>query len=273
MRKKFYFLAFIIELGNILKLSLITVAYNAAETIGETLDSVASQTYRDFEHIVADGGSTDDTLKIVEERGKTVSKIISEPDEGVYDAMNKGIRAASGEVVGFLHANDLFARENVLADVARAFDVYNPDAVYGEMIYFRSSAPDDIMRYWFSYPYRKGLLKTGWFPPTPTIYLKREVYEKLGGFDLQYSISADFDLVLRAFEKYGASSYFLPKVLVKMRYGGVSNKDLSHIADGVSQMYNSMKNNDMGVSPLFILRTYLFRFKQLYKNRGDISKR
>jgi len=212
-----------------MKISVITVSYNSAETIGHTLRSVREQTYVDIEHIVVDGGSTDNTLAVVAAEGQHVAKLVSEKDKGIYDAMNKGIALASGEVVCFINADDFYASTSVLRDVAAAFENAGVDSCYGDLCYVNQTDPTRVVRYWRSKDFVPGSFEAGWCPPHPTFFVRRSVYERLGGFDLNFKIAADFELMARYLEAARITSYYIPEVLVKMRLGGTTNKSLSNI--------------------------------------------
>jgi len=212
-----------------MKISVITVCYNSAETIGHTLRSVREQTYGDIEHIVVDGGSRDNTLEVVAAEGQHVAKLVSEKDKGIYDAMNKGIALASGEVVGFINADDFYASTSVLTDVAAAFGKSGADSCYGDLCYVSQSDPMRVVRYWRSKDFVPGSFEAGWCPPHPTFFVRRSVYERLGGFDLSFKIAADFELMARYLEAARITSCYIPEVLVKMRLGGTTNRSLSNI--------------------------------------------
>ena len=212
-----------------MKISVITVSYNSAETIGHTLRSVREQTYVDIEHIVVDGGSTDNTLAVVAAEGQHVAKLVSEKDKGIYDAMNKGIALASGEVVCFINADDFYASTSVLRDVAAAFENAGVDSCYGDLCYVNQTDPTRVVRYWRSKDFVPGSFEAGWCPPHPTFFVRRSVYERLGGFDLSFKIAADFELMARYLEAARITSCYIPEVLVKMRLGGTTNRSLSNI--------------------------------------------
>ncbi|CAB3880994.1 PGL/p-HBAD biosynthesis glycosyltransferase [Achromobacter dolens] len=164
-----------------MKISIITVVFNGATTIGDTLDSVNDQTYPDVEHVVIDGGSRDNTLDIVKARGRRVGKLVSERDRGIYDAMNKGLKFATGDVIGFLNADDFYVDPAVLEDVAKVFADERVQACYGDLLYVSQEQQDKIVRYWKSSDFVSGAFGRGWVPPHPTFFVRREVYEKLGG--------------------------------------------------------------------------------------------
>jgi glycosyltransferase involved in cell wall biosynthesis len=212
-----------------MKISIITVCYNSEKTIDDTLLSVRAQTYGDIEHIIVDGGSTDRTLAVVAAVGAHVTKVVSEPDKGIYDAMNKGIALATGEVIGFINADDFYPTPEVLALVAAAFDDGGADCCYGDLCYVQQNDVSKTVRYWRSAPFLTGLFGRGWCPPHPTFFVRREVYARLGSFDLNFKIGADIELMARFLEVERISNHYIPSVLVHMRMGGTTNRSLSNI--------------------------------------------
>ena len=229
-----------------MKISIVTAVYNNRGTIAAALDSVLSQTGADVELIVIDGGSTDGTLEVLNAYADRLAVLVSEPDKGIYDALNKGIRRASGEAVGFLHSDDLFADSSVLKRVAQAF--YDPkvDAVYGDLLYVRKDNPDEVVRYWQAGAFSRIRLGWGWMPPHPTFYVRRAIYEGLGLFDTQYRIAADYDCMLRFLGRGGLRVGYIPEVLVKMRLGGASNRSLKNVLRKSLEDYRALKNNQVG---------------------------
>jgi len=212
-----------------MKISIITVCYNSEKTIEDTLRSVRQQNHENIEHIIIDGGSTDRTLAVVATAGAHVAKIVSEPDNGIYDAMNKGIALATGDVVGFINADDFYPGPTVLALVASAFESSGADCCYGDLCYVKQEDVSKTVRYWRSAPFTLGLFGRGWCPPHPTFFVRREVYTRLGGFDLSFKIAADFELMARYLEAAHITSRYIPQVLVKMRLGGTTNRSLINI--------------------------------------------
>ena len=212
-----------------MKISIITVCYNSGKTIGNTLLSVGKQNYGNIEHIIVDGLSTDCTLAVVAAEGAHIKKVVSEKDKGIYDAMNKGIALATGDVIGFINADDFYPSPDVLAVVASAFESSGADCCYGDLCYVQQDDVSKIVRYWRSAPFATGMFGRGWCPPHPTFFARREVYARLGGFDLSFKIAADFELMARYLEAAHISSQYIPKVLVKMRLGGTTNRSLSNI--------------------------------------------
>lgn len=205
-----------------MRVSIITVAFNASSTIADTLDSVAAQTHPDIEHIVVDGASTDGTVAIIERHGKHVAQMISEPDKGIYDAMNKGLRLATGDIIGFLNADDVYADTCVLERVSAIMEKENLDALFGDAEFVSSAQPDRPLRRYRSERFCPDRIAWGWMPAHPTLFLRRQVYERFGLFRTDYRIAGDFELVARMF--YGGTLRYrhVPEVLVRMRTGGIS---------------------------------------------------
>lgn len=228
-----------------MKISVITAVFNNRDTIAGALDSVLAQSHPEVELIVIDGGSTDGTLEVLGGYGDKISVLVSEPDRGIYDALNKGLRLATGEVVGFLHSDDVFADADSLARVASGFLSEEIDAVYGDLVYVRRDNPQQVVRYWRAGTFTKGRLREGWMPPHPTFYVRRVVYADLGGFDTRYRIAADYDCMLR-FLSRGIKTVYVPQVLVKMRLGGASNRSFKNILQKSREDYRALKANHVG---------------------------
>jgi glycosyltransferase len=212
------------------KISVITVAYNSIDTIRDTLTSAAMQTFRDVEHLVIDGGSQDGTVTVLSSMDHPRMSWISEPDQGIYDAMNKGLSMARGEIIGFLNADDVYADEHVLADVSRCFEDPSILAMYGDLVYVSGQEMQNVVRYWRSGPYKPWQLQLGWMPPHPTFYVRRQLLEKVGGFDVRLRIASDYDFMLRCLLCAETHVAYVHRVLVKMRSGGVSNRSVRNIA-------------------------------------------
>lgn len=211
-----------------MKISIITVCFNSAQTISDTIHSVANQDYPDIEHIIVDGGSTDGTAKLIE-NASGIARYVSEPDKGIYDAMNKGIAMTTGDVVGILNADDFYARNDVISKIIAVFHEQNVDACYADLVYVDKNDTNKIIRYWQSSSYKKGLFLKGWMPPHPTFFCRKSVYEKYGVFNLDYKIAADVEILFRFIEKVGISTAYLPEILIRMRMGGTTNKSVSNI--------------------------------------------
>ena len=239
--------------NHILKISIITSVYNNKETIAEAIESVLSQTYENIEYIVVDGASTDGTVEIVEQYADRIGTFVSEPDRGIYDGLNKGIALATGDVVGFLHSDDLFEDEYVVEKIARAFESSGAESIYGDLTYVTKENTGKVVRYWKSGQFSYAKLKRGWMPPHPTFYVKRDVYERYGVFDTTFKIAADYDTVLRFLGREKISTHYIPEVLVKMRLGGASNKSLKNLIQKSREDLKAMKNNGVGhVGSLFV---------------------
>jgi glycosyltransferase involved in cell wall biosynthesis len=208
------------------KISIITVCYNSAETIRETIDSVLSQTYPEIEYVIIDGLSADGTIDIVKSYGTKITKFISEKDKGLYDAMNKGIDMATGDIIGILNSDDLYAHPGVISHVASLFDEQDIDVAYGDLFYFKTGFPDVSLRTYKGGNFSLKRVQYGLMPPHPTFFIKRDVYEKYGKFDLQFTLSADFDLILRFLGIHKVRFAYIPQILVKMRTGGKSTSSL-----------------------------------------------
>lgn len=228
-------------------ISVVTVAYNSAGTISDTLRSVAEQTYPNLEHIVVDGASTDDTMRIVQRHATGRTIVLSERDRGIYDAMNKGIRLATGDFVGFLNADDVFANRHVVADIAQvAGSAASVDAVYGDLVYVEQDRPDQFVRYWRSGVYSRSNLRLGWMPPHPTLYVRRSRLLQVGDFDTSFRISADYDFMLRFLSAAQVDVRYLAKVLVQMRTGGASNRSVGALIRKSSEDLRALQKNRVG---------------------------
>jgi glycosyltransferase involved in cell wall biosynthesis len=207
------------------KISIITVTYNSEATIADTLISIQKQTYNNIEHIVVDGSSQDSTLDIVQSFPH-VSKVFSEKDAGLYDAMNKGLRAATGDIIGILNSDDVYADEHVIAKVVDGFENDFVDTLYGDLHYVHPADLNKVVRVWKSGKFKRSNFNFGWMPPHPTFFVRREVYERVGMFNLSLKSAADYELMLRILYKNKFNAAYLPEVLVKMRAGGMSNGSL-----------------------------------------------
>ena len=237
-------------------ISLITITYNSAKTLRHTIDSIRSQTYREMEYIIVDGGSTDGTLDVIEENNDLVTKWVSEPDGGIYDAINKGIAMASGEYVGLLHADDMLANNGVLKAIYHAIDQHRPDALYGDLDYISAGDNARLIRRWISSPFHPIMLKRGWMPPHPTLYVKREWFNRIGNYNSQMKIAADYDFILRLFSKPNLETIYLPQCLVKMRVGGASNRSIKNIIIKMKEDYQAIKNNHIGGLATLLVKNF-----------------
>jgi len=237
-----------------LHISVITAVFNRAATLGDSLRSVHSQRWPDVEHIVIDGGSTDGGLAILDQHKSRIARIVSEPDGGLYDALNKGIRHASGDVIGFMHADDEFATPHALAHVAAAFEDPDVGAVYGDLVYVKKNDVSRVVRYWRAGQYQRTQLTQGWMPPHPTFYVRREVYSRFGGFDTRYRIAADYENMLRILWRGRIKAAYIPEVLVRMRVGGMSNMSIFNMLHKSREDYAAMRENGIGGLQALLLK-------------------
>ncbi|HEY8894181.1 MAG TPA: glycosyltransferase family 2 protein [Niastella sp.] len=241
-----------------MKISIITATYNSAATVRDTLTCIASQQYPNIEHIIVDGVSKDNTLAIVGEFSH-IAKTISEKDKGIYDAMNKGVQLATGEVIGILNSDDFYTNTEVLAKVAAAFNDPTVEAVYGDLQYVKADNTNVVTRTWKSGRFKKKNLYYGWMPPHPTFFVRRHIYEKCGLFNTTLRSAADYELMLRVLLKFNTRVQYIPEVLVKMRAGGMSNASLKNRLRANKEDAMAWKLN--GLKPYF----FTMWFKPLRK--------
>ncbi|WP_187260574.1 glycosyltransferase family 2 protein [Pontibacter beigongshangensis] len=243
-----------------MKISIITIVYNNRETIADAIESVLEQTYPDIEYIVIDGLSTDGTVDVVRSYGSRIAKFVSEKDKGLYDAINKGIGLATGEVVGLLHSDDIFYSKDTVAGIAAAFKAHNTDSIYGDLLYVQKEDTSRIVRNWVSGAYCRDNFLYGWMPPHPSFYVKKECYRKFGLFNTGFKSAADYELMLRFLFKHNITTAYLPEILVRMRVGGKSNVTLKNRIRANQEDYNAWVVN--GLKPRFYTR-YLKPLRKL----------
>ena len=229
-----------------MRVSIITVVYNGADTLAEAIESVLGQTYPHIEYIIIDGASTDGTQAVVARYGKQVNQFISEPDRGLYDAMNKGIGRATGDVIGILNADDLYANTAVISEVVALMEQQKADAVYGDLVYAQRDSPEKVTRYWQAGTYKPGAFLRGWMPPHPTFFVRTSVYRQYGYFTISLRSAADYELMLRFIHKHQIRVAYLNQVMVIMRLGGVSNSSLfnrlrANREDRIAWQLNALK--------------------------------
>lgn len=211
-----------------MKVSIITITYNSEPTLKDTIESVINQTYKNIEYILIDGGSTDETLSIIKSYGNKISTLISEKDNGLYDALNKGISLATGDVIGILHSDDFYTNNHVIQHVVSSFSNSPVDAVYADLYYVDKINTNQIHRKWKAGIYKEGMFFNGWMPPHPTFFVKRSIYETYGNFNLNLTSSSDYELMLRFIHKHKIKLAYLPEFIIKMRIGGKSNVTLKN---------------------------------------------
>jgi glycosyltransferase involved in cell wall biosynthesis len=211
-----------------MKVSIITISYNSAETIEDTIKSVVSQDYPNIEYIIIDGASKDTTLSIVDKYKDKIAKVISEKDKGIYDAMNKGVQNATGDIIGILNSDDYYYDTTVISEVVRLFEQEKTDGLYADLVYVDRADSEKIIRYWKSGKYTPGKFLKGWMPPHPTFFVKKEVYTHFGLYNTDLRSAADYEFMLRVIHKNKISLCYMPRVLTKMRVGGMSNVSLKN---------------------------------------------
>lgn len=245
-----------------MKISIITPTYNSVKTIRRTISSIIDQNYSELEYIVIDGGSTDGTLEIIKSyKNKINFKLISESDRGIFDAMNKGIKLATGDIIGILNSDDFYDNNKVLQNIAEAFNDQKIEAVYGDIIYFGDDV-NKVSRYWKAGKYKESKLNNGWIIPHPSLFLRKTVYDKCGIFNLDFKIAADYEFILRLLKVYKINVKYIHHVFVKMYSGGNSGKNLKQRKKGWQDLKNAWLINNFRVPPFFILRRLLFKFWQ-----------
>jgi glycosyltransferase involved in cell wall biosynthesis len=238
------------------KVSVVTACFNSARTIADTIGSVASQSHREIEHILVDGGSTDGTLEVIASRRASIAKLIPGPDDGIYDALNKGLAQSSGNIVGFLHADDVYADDRVIEDVVREFSAQPLEAVYGNVAFVRGDDLEQLVRVYRSERFRPSRIAWGWMPAHPALFLARSVFEKFGRFKTDYAIAADFEFVARTFPTPGFRYRYLPKVLVKMRMGGISTQGWRSTLTLNQEVLRACRENGISTNYFKILSKY-----------------
>jgi len=225
-----------------MKISIITICFNSSNTIEETIKSVINQNYNNIEYIIIDGKSSDETLSIVNKYKPKISKIISEKDNGIYDAMNKGIAQATGDVIGILNSDDVYSNNFIISDIATIFNTnQNLDLLYGNIQYVKKNNTNLIVREWISKMYTKNFFEYGNVPPHPALFVKAYVYKTSGNFDLQFKLAADYDFMLRIFKNYSYNTMYVNKLIVKMRLGGATNNSFKNIFKGNIEIFKSWK--------------------------------
>jgi glycosyltransferase involved in cell wall biosynthesis len=249
-----------------LKVSIITVCYNSEKTIETTIQSVTSQDYANIEYIIVDGNSSDHTMGVVDRYKKNINKIVSEPDRGIYDAMNKGIKMAEGDVIGILNSDDIFVSNTIISEIVKAFENDTEiAAVYGNIDFFKDELTKKVVRTWITKPYYPKFFDEGEVPPHPSLFVRKAVYDKIGTYFPDFKISSDYEFMFRAFKVHNYKPYYLDRFIVNMKIGGESTKSFKNILIGNKEVRVAWKMNNMRPSLWFwVLRVYK-KIRQLRK--------
>ncbi len=247
-----------------MKVSIITVAYNSDQTIEDTIKSVLSQDFSEIEYIIIDGGSTDRTIDIINRYKDKIATIVSEPDQGIYDGMNKGVALATGDIVGILNSDDFYSNNGVISSVVSQFKD-GVDAVYADLVYVDQLQTEKIIRKWISGEYVHGAFKKGWMPPHPTLFVKNEIYKNYGSYSLELKSAADYEFILRVIHKHKINLNYLPEIIVKMRAGGVSNASFKNRINANKEDRLAWKMNGLKPGKLTFIRKPLSKIKQFIK--------
>lgn len=241
-----------------MKITILTATYNSSNAVSNCISSVFNQTYPDIEHIIIDGSSSDDTIDCIKSIPNRIKFLVSEPDKGVYDALNKGIHMATGDIIGFLHSDDILASSKTLENIASAFTSpvvgtrRLPDVVYGDLVFVDQKYIHKIVRYWKSQPFKSCLLNMGWMPAHPTVFMRHKVYEKHGLYNIDLKCASDYDYMLRVFRDQSLTFSYIPEVITKMSRGGISTGGIKNQINKWKEDYWVLKNNQMP-HPLWIL--------------------
>jgi len=252
-----------------MKVSIVTVCLNSAETIENTINSVLCQDYRDIEYIVVDGGSTDGTLDIINRYKNNIARIVSESDSGIYDAMNKGIKSSTADIIAILNSDDVYTDQTIVGEIVEFIQGNSLDAAYGDLVYIGRNSADHIKRFWKAGKYKKGAFSYGWVLPHPTFFCRKNIFERFGYFNDKLQVAADFELLLRFVEKHQIKIGYLPKVIVKMRKGGRANV-LRGIIRGNLEIIRSFRRNSVHLSPWFFLYRPIAKILQLFARPGQL---
>lgn len=254
-----------------MKISIVTATYNSGATLCDTLESILNQSYTDYEVLIIDGGSTDNTKRIIDEYVPKFDRRLkwySGRDKGLYDAMNKGIARATGDVIGILNSDDFYACPGVLKEIAKGCG--EVDAVYGDLDFVDEKDTTKVVRQWKGSQYTAGAFLKGWHPAHPTFYARKECYDHFGGFDISFDVSADFELMLRFIEKEGLSTRYIPMTFVKMRMGGESTGSIGKIIQGNKNVLRAFRKNGFKVPPFYIIRRLMPKAINIIKNKFHI---
>ena len=248
-----------------MKVSIITIAWNSAETIEDTILSVLTQDYNDIEYIIIDGASSDGTMDIVGKYSEHIAKVLSEPDKGIYDAMNKGVALATGDVIGILNSDDFYADNHVITDVVNRLEETGNDALHADLVYVDREDPEKVIRYWKAGAYEYGAFIKGWMPPHPTFFIKKHCYDRFGAYNTTLRSAADYELMLRMIHKFRIHPAYLNRVITKMRVGGQSNVSIKNRIKANKEDRLAWKINDLTPGTLTLWRKPLSKIWQYVK--------
>lgn len=246
-----------------MRVSIITVTNNSEANLSSCINSVINQSYEDIDYIIIDNCSTDNTLDIAKSHVDYITRIVSEPDNGIFDAMNKGIRLADGDIIAFLHSDDFYANNTVIEDVVEAFSTHDCQSVYSDLQYVSKKNNDKVIRNWIAGEYKPESFAKGWMPPHPSFFVKKECYLKYGLYKTDYKIASDYELMLRFLYKHGISAFYINKVLVKMQDGGVSNKGFKNIIRKSKEDLEIIKSLRLGSYKTLVFKN-LQKIKQFF---------
>lgn len=250
-----------------MKVSIITISYNSAETIEDTIKSVIDQTHGDVEYIIIDGASGDGTTDIIDKYKMGIAFSSSEKDTGIYDAMNKGVQAATGDIIGILNSDDVYADDRVLEDVVKAFEETNCDGCYADLEYVDRTNLEKVVRYWKAGQYESGKFVKGWMPPHPTFFVRKKIYDQFGIYNTTLRSAADYEFMLRVIHKHKISLFYLPRVITRMRVGGQSNITLSNRIKANKEDRMAWEMNNLKPGPFTLIRKPLSKFSQFVKRK------
>jgi glycosyltransferase involved in cell wall biosynthesis len=280
IRVKFFCLVYVIHLvlsmqfnseKTSLKVSIITAVYNRCDTIGRAIESISGQSYPLIEHVIVDGASTDGTLEVLSSNCATKATIYSEPDKGIYDALNKGLSKISGDVVGFVHSDDMLANNGVIAAVVEIFDREDVDVVYGDAAFFNKQDLAINVRTYVSGEYSVNRLAWGWMPAHPAMFIRKSVYEKFGGFETDYKIAADYEFLCRIAKDNLLKSYYLPEILIRMQFGGASTSGLRSTITLNKEVLRACRSNHIKTNLFMILSKYPRKLAQRFMKQSRLN--
>ena len=252
-----------------MKVTIITAVYNGAEHIQSCIESVLNQNHPNIEYIVIDGASKDNTLEIIKSYGSKISQIISEPDKGMYDAMNKGLQIATGDIVGILNADDFYIDNTIISQIVAEFEKTKVDSIYADIAFVTKDNLNKVVRYYSSASFRPWKFRFGYMPAHPSFFLKRTIYEKYGYFKTNYKLCADFDLIVRLYSTHKISFSYFPKMVVKMRMGGKSNQSIGNIMLLNKEILRGCRENGIRSNIIFIYLKYFTKVFELLLNKSS----